>query len=165
VALALVAAAVLGAGCSVRRIENGVFHSAKGYRVAIPGSAWAVVESSDADLELRHRVAPAGILAHAECGSPLAGRPASALERNLFLGLRERTVVDRGEVTLAGRAATRVVLDAAPAAAADLVRIEAWTMSDGRCVYDLLYAAPPQRFVDVLAAFEGFVASFALETR
>jgi hypothetical protein len=163
-ALAILAAA-LGAGCSVRRIENGVYHSPKGYRVAIPGPTWATVDSSDADLELRHRAVPAGIVANAECGRGAGRWPASVLLRHLLVGLSDRTPIERADVVLDGHPATRVVLEAAASAGAERLRIEAWTMSDGRCVYDLLYAAPPDRFPDVYPAFERFVGSFELEAR
>jgi hypothetical protein len=163
---AVVAVAVLVAlaGCSVRRVESGVFQSPKGYRVAIPGSAWAVAEKGGADLELRHRAEPLGMLAHAECQPRLASRGASALERNLLIGLRDRAVVERADAVLDGRPATRLVLDAAVPGSGRL-RIEAWTMSDGRCVYDLVYAAAPERFQDTYPAFERFVSSFARQAR
>lgn len=164
-AVAILAAVALGAGCSVRRIDNGVYRSPKGYRVVIPGATWAIVESSEADLELRHRAVPAGIVANAECRRGLGQVPAPVLLRHLLVGLRDRTPIEHGDVVMDGHPATRVVLEAAPAADAERLRIEAWTMSDGRCVYDLLYAAPPARFAEVYAAFERFVGSFELEPR
>jgi hypothetical protein len=164
-ALVLAAVVVLGAGCSVRRIEDGVFHSPKGYRVAIPGSAWTVVERTDADLELRHRALPAGMVAHAECGSALARRGSRLLERNLLLGLRERRVIERGDGTMDGQPATRLVLDAAAPPSPDPIRVEAWTMTDGRCVYDLVFAAPPSGFDPAHVSFARFVSSFRRDPR
>jgi len=66
--VALVLGAVLAlTACAGRRIENGVYHSTKGYRVTLPGADWAVAAESKADLELRHQDGMAAMLAHAEC--------------------------------------------------------------------------------------------------
>src|SRR5207247_1195199 len=46
--LGVVPAIALAAGCAVKRIDNGVYHSFKGYRVAIPGEAWTPVIDSPA---------------------------------------------------------------------------------------------------------------------
>ena len=62
VALAVGAAAACAlGGCASGRIESGVYHSSKGYRVAIPGPEWTVREGGRADLELRHRASAAGM--------------------------------------------------------------------------------------------------------
>ena len=68
--LALVLGAIVAlAGCGAgRRIENGVYHSTKGYRVTVPGADWVVADASRADLELRHRDGAAAMLANAQCG-------------------------------------------------------------------------------------------------
>ena len=44
--------AILGvSGCAVKRIENGVYHSSKGYRVTTPSPQWGPVDGSPADAE------------------------------------------------------------------------------------------------------------------
>ncbi len=50
-------ALVLFAGCATAagRIENGMFHSAKGYRVTLPTTGWQVDAGQPADLALRAR--------------------------------------------------------------------------------------------------------------
>ena len=54
--LALALGAVIAfTGCAGRRIENGVYHSDKGYRLTLPGPDWSVAADSKADLELRQR--------------------------------------------------------------------------------------------------------------
>ena len=61
-ALALGAVIVL-AGCATGpRIENGIYHSAKGYRVTMPGADWSVAGESKADLQLRHQDGMAAML-------------------------------------------------------------------------------------------------------
>jgi hypothetical protein len=163
VAALAVAAAVLGAGCSVPRVNDGIFRSAKGYRVAIPGADWSVVESSQADLELRHRGGAAGMLANAQCGGAIARRPPEILERHLLAGLRGRKVVERGEALLDGRPAMRAVLEGAADDRQEPLMIETYVMKNGPCVYDLVYAAAPARFAEGRGDFARFVESFALQ--
>ena len=163
-ALAAVAVAAMLVGCGAHSLTaSGLFRSQKGYRVAIPSDAWAAVSGSEADLEIRHRSARVGILVFASCEPGRAGRPFSVLRRHLLLGLADRVVLERHEVTLAGRPARRLLLEAAPEAGAERMRIEAWTMTDGRCVYDLAYAAPPAQFGTWHEDFARVLGSFTVE--
>jgi len=155
--------ALLVAGCAGRRIEHGVFYSTKGYRVRIPGPEWTVVDQSRADLELRTRDGRAGMLANATCEAQVARRPADVLQRQLLLGLRDRRLVERGEVIAAGRPGTRTVVEAGALGHDARVRIETVTVTDPRCVYDLIYAAPVDVFAARRADFARFVASFTVE--
>jgi hypothetical protein len=52
---ALLLAVGLLAGCAsaTGRVENGVFHSAKGYRVTLPAAGWTVERGPAADLSLQ----------------------------------------------------------------------------------------------------------------
>ena len=52
--LVVLAVVLLVWGCAVKRIENGVYHSPKGYRVAVPNAQWTLVDEGPADLALRH---------------------------------------------------------------------------------------------------------------
>lgn len=150
-------------GCAGRRLDDGLFRSPKGYRVAVPGPEWAVVEDSPADLELRHRDGRAGMAVHALCDEARARRPLGRLERQLLAGLRERAVLSREGISLGGLPARRAVLEAAAGPGGPRLRIETYTVSDGRCVWDLLYAAPADRFPAGRGAFQRFVDSFARE--
>lgn len=156
------AAVLLAAGCAGRRIERGVYHSPKGYRLTIPGPDWRVVEASRADLELRHAGGDAGILAHATCGAA-ARRSAPALERELLAGLRARRVVERAEVSVNGYPGAHAVVEAARDADGEPVRIAVYTLRGRQCVWDLIYAAPAARFDRWRADFERFVGSFEAE--
>ena len=162
VVLGVVAAGLI-AGCVGRRIEGGVYHSSKGYRVALPGMEWIVAEESESDLELRHRTAPAAMLANAACDGRPPARSLDVLSRHLLLGLRSRTTVERGEVSVNGRRAAHTVLDGRLTAKDEPVRIETYVVKDERCVYDFAYAAPPPSFDTWRAAFRRFVESFATE--
>ncbi|MGH2392766.1 MAG: hypothetical protein ACRDGH_04610 [Candidatus Limnocylindria bacterium] len=152
--------ALLVAGCAGRRIEQGVFYSTKGYRVRIPGPEWMVVDESRADLELKARDGRAGMLANAICEAHVARRPVDVLQRQLLLGLRNQRVVERSEVIVAGRAGTRAVLEARAADNGEHVRIGTVTVTDTRCVYDLIFVAPVSAFAERQADFAAFVASF-----
>jgi hypothetical protein len=162
VAVGLLAGAVLLlGGCGGRRIENGVFYSTQGYRVRIPGPEWTVVDDSRADLQLKARDGRAGMLAHATCEAYAIRRPANVLQRQLLIGLQDRRIVERSEVTVGRFPGTRSVVEAA-ADDDSRVRIETVTATDGRCVYDLIYAAPLDIFDARRAAFDEFVASFLM---
>ncbi len=161
--LGLVAALALTSGCGGRRIEHGVFYSPKGYRAALPGDAWSVVEQSRADLELRHVNGQAGMTVNATCDPAAARRPPALLERALLAGLRDRSTIERGDAVVGGRPASRILVEGRPGADGGVVRIEALIFVDGDCVYDLLYAAPVGSFATWQPDFARFAASFARE--
>lgn len=158
----LAVAAGLIAGCAARQVRDGVFYSPKGYRLQVPGPDWVQAPGSPADLELRHAAGGAAMMAHAVCGPP-ARRPAPVLERQLLLGLRQRRVLAHGRATVGGLPAGHVLLEALAPGTAGPLRIEAYVVVGPECVYDLVYAAPPERFDERRPDFGRFVASFAVE--
>jgi hypothetical protein len=156
--------AILGvSGCSVKRIESGVYHSSKGYRVAIPSPQWGPVDGSPADLELRHRSASAGMAAHAVCEERTTRHSSRILARQLLVGVRDRSVIERGEVDVAGRPAVRAVVDGRLEGSEAKVRIETVVVKDDRCVYDFMYVAPVSAFAATRPDFNRFVDSFRTE--
>jgi hypothetical protein len=159
-ALAVGLALVLD-GCAGRRLVDGVFHAPSGYRVALPGPAWEVAPDSRADLELRHRTAPAGMLANAVCDPAVARRADDVLARHLLLGLRDREVREANEAPVNGRVASHRLLEGRMRQTGERVRIESYTLKDDRCVYDLLYVAAPGAFDAWRSDFQRFVDSFA----
>lgn len=159
----LVAIAAALAGCAGRRLENGVYHSEYGYRVTVPPSGWTVVNHSPADLELRRADGRAGILAAATCRSAVARRPSATLARHLLLGLRERETLEENAASLAGWRGVHQVVEGRMQDSAERVRIESYTVKAGRCVYDLVYVAPPATFEATRDDFTRFVQSFAAE--
>jgi hypothetical protein len=164
--LALALGAVLAfVGCAGagRRIENGVYHSSKGYRLTLPGAEWSVAADSKADLELRHQDGVAAMLANAECDASATPRSAGVLLGRLLIGLRDRATIEQGEVSVNGQAALHRVLDGRADADGPPTRIEAYVLQDGACVYDFAYAAPPAAFETWRADFRRFVESFAKE--
>ena len=161
--LAVALGALALAGCAGRRISGGVYHSDKGYRVRIPGAEWMVVDQSKADLELRHRDGASGMVVNAVCDGKASRRSPGVLRSHLLAGLRERKMIERQDVSLDGRAGTRTVLEAHAVGSDSRFLIDAVTVTDERCVYDLIYAAPVEGVADHHAAFDQFVGSFAME--
>jgi len=157
------AAATLVAGCAGHRLDAGVFHSEKGYRVTVPGPGWTMISEGSGDLELRDASGRAGILVNADCDARRARRPLSFLERRLLHGLPQRTTVEQGETTVNGRPAAHSVMEAANGSAGSRMRIETFVVSDGRCVYDLIYAAEPAAFATGRDDFARLVQSLATE--
>jgi hypothetical protein len=161
---ALVAVLVLALGaCAGRRIVDGVYHAPGGYRVTLPGPAWEVVPDSRADLELRNRTAPVGMLANAVCDRAVVRRNWDVLSLHLLIGMRDRTVVETGEAPVNGRAASHQVLEGRMGQRDGRVRVESYTLKGDRCVYDLLYVAAPGAFDAWRGDFRRFVESFAGE--
>ncbi len=161
--LGLVPALVLTTGCAVKRIDNGVYHSSKGYRVAVPGEPWAPVPGGPADLELRHRDSAAVIAANASCDAVMSRRNTRLLTRQLLIGIRDRRVVENGEIDVAGRAAARAVVEARQEDTHAPVRIETIVLTDNRCVYDFIHVAPAAAFAETAGDFTRFVDSFRTE--
>jgi len=161
-ALAAAVALALGA-CAGRRIVDGVYRAPAGYEVRLPGPAWVVADESRADLELRHRTAPAGMLVNAVCDPAVARRGWDVLGRHLLLGVRDRVVVEDNEVPVNGRVASHRLLEGRMRQNDARVRIESYTLKGGRCVYDLVYVAAPDAFETWRGDFHRFVESFAGE--
>lgn len=151
------------AGCAAKRIVDGVYHSPKGYRIAIPSEAWVVVEGSRADLELRHHAAPVGMLASAVCRQESARRALNVLARQLLIGLRDRVMVEHGEVMLNGRPAAHAVIQGRMHDSAERVTAEVYIVKDERCVYDLVYVADPALFEAWRSEFRRFTQTFVAE--
>jgi hypothetical protein len=150
-------------GCAGRRLHNGTYRSEHGYRVTVPGPDWVVVNGSPADLELRRTDGQAGMLAAATCGSAATRQRYADLGRHLLLGLRERETLEDGETSLAGYQGVHQVVEGRMRDSPERVRIESYTVKDRRCVYDLLYVAPPAVFDSSRADFARFVGSFAAD--
>ncbi|MFQ5520628.1 MAG: hypothetical protein ACE5FK_04460 [Candidatus Methylomirabilia bacterium] len=148
---------LLAVACSASRIESGVFYSPKGYEVRLPAGAWRVKTDDQADLELRDAASGAGILVHATCGGNPPRRSLPVLARHLSFGLEHRRLLEEAEVTVAGHPAVRVLLEGQ--LDGDLVKVEAYVLKGERCVYDLVYVAPPRGFPRRKPDFQALVES------
>ena len=163
VPLAGVTVALSLTACALRQAPMSVYHSDKGYRVTLPGQDWQIAGERRADLELRHRQGRAGMLVNASCGSRLSGRSPDDLSREILAGFSARDVQQRGAARVAGREATHVVAEGRSGGSRQRVRVEMYVVKDGRCVYDLLYAAAPADFAVWREDFRRLVETFALE--
>ena len=150
-------------GCGGRRIENGIYHSEKGFRLTLPGAEWSVATDSKADLELRHQDGLAAMLVNAECDQRARSRSADLLLGQLLIGLQDRATIEQNEVSVNGQQALHRVLDARTSADGAPTRIEAYVLKDQDCVYDFAYAAPPASFEAWRPDFHRFVQSFTNE--
>lgn len=150
-------------GCSTApgRIEHGVFHSAKGYRVTLPASGWRVDAESRADLALQSETKGGGMLVDATCEGREAARPLDVLTRHLTFGLTRRDVLENGSATVGGREAAHSVIRGR--AGARDITVEAIVVRAEACVHDFLYVAPTEVFAAGRPAFRAVVESFALE--
>jgi hypothetical protein len=142
-------------------VENGVFHSPKGYRVTLPGDTWTVSRDGRADLELRHRDGTAGIVVNAACGANRQRGPLDALARHLLAGLRDRSVIAREDISVNGQVARHAVVEGRLGEDGAPTMVELYVMRDDRCLYDFLYAAPPETFEVGRADFERLVRTLS----
>ncbi len=159
----LAAVAILAAACATAtgRVENGVFHSAKGYRVTLPVDGWRVEPSPRADLTLQNEAGPGGMVVDATCGGREPSRPLDVLARHLTFGLTRRDVVESDTSTVAGHEAAHSVIRGW-ADGRDLT-VEAVTVRAEPCVHDFLYVAPTATFDSGRPAFRAVVESLALD--
>jgi hypothetical protein len=163
---ALLAMLVLlaAAGCATTgRIENGVFHSSKGYRVTLPATGWKVEQGTRADLALQGEATSGGMLVDATCGGRELARPLDVLTRHLTFGLTKRDVVENGTTRVAGRDAAHSVVRGV--ADGRDVTVEALVLRVEPCVHDFLYVAPTGVFASGRPAFRAVVESFSPERR
>ena len=163
---ALLAALVLLAatGCATTGwIENGVFHSPKGYRVTLPAAGWKVEQSTRADLALQREAMPGGMLVDATCRGRDVARPLDVLTRHLTFGLTKRDVVEEGRIRVAGHDAAHSTVRGM--ADGRDVTVEAMVLRVEACVHDFLYVAPTGAFAVGRPAFRAMVESFSLERR
>ena len=154
---------LLLAGCTTSRIENGIFYSAKGYQVKLPGDGWRVEPPGGADLALRRDLPPGGMLTDATCHGTPVDSSLPVLARHLTVGLKNRVTMERAREVLSGRAAERVVVRGTVDGTE--IAVEAVVVKTARCVHDFLYVTPVAHFEVGRHAFRSFVESFAGEPR
>lgn len=159
--LVAVCVAVTACATATGRVENGVYHSARGYRVTLPATGWTVDPSPRADLALQGEARSGGMLVDATCDGRETGRSLDVLARHLTFGLTKRDVLENGTTSVGGREAAHSVVRGM-ADGLD-VTVEAVVMRVERCIHDFLYVAPTGAFEAGRPAFRALVESFALE--
>jgi hypothetical protein len=151
------------AACAGPSIENGVYRARSGYRVTLPRAGWEVDRDSGADLALRHQSGSAAMLVNGLCDVPAVDRRPDVLVRQLMFGLRDRVVVESGEVPVNGRMAAHTVMEGRMKTSDARVRIESYVVKGEHCVWDLLYTAEPASFDASRGDFQALVESFVTD--
>jgi hypothetical protein len=149
------------AGCSTGGVDvaSGTFHSAKGYRVAVPATGWTVDPDAAADLQLTRTATTGAMLVDASCAGRLRDRSLAVLARHLTFGLRDRHTVESDTWTVDGRPAAHQVIRGRRDGME--VTVEAVVLKGERCVHDFLYVARPGEFEEGRRDFRVLVESFA----
>jgi len=160
---AALAGALAVAACAGPTIDNGIFRAPSGYRVTLPRDGWSVDRDSGADLELRHQSGSAAMLVNGVCDVPAVGRRPDVLVRQLLLGLRDRKVIESGEVLVNGRTATHTLMEGRMQKLDERTRIESYVLKGDHCVWDLLYVAEPGAFEATRGDFRALVESFVAD--
>lgn len=152
----VVFAACGGASLSGRIFDNGRVR----YRVGELPSGWRELDA-DGDVAFLHRERAAIISVHARCDRDEDDVPLQSLTQHLLIGFTAREVESQDVMPFDGREAMRTVvrarLDGVPR------QLTLYVMKKNGCVYDLLYAAPPERFAEGAEEFEAFVRGFRTE--
>jgi hypothetical protein len=150
---------IAGAGCGGASLRDGVYaDGAVRYRIGALPAGFAPVEVDDNDLAF---YAPgAGTISVNSTCTDYEDVPLSALVNHLLFETTERRFLLEEVVTLDGRAARHVVvqaeLDGVP------LELELYVMKKNGCVFDLAHVRHPGVEPAARAAFTGFVARFAL---
>ncbi len=148
----------LGGGCAAGRVIDGLFRdSEKGYQVRLPPSPWVSEPLQGAVLAFRAPALQAGMALGVEC-RPMPPGDWPWVAQHVFFGLRDKQVERREPFRLHGAEALRTRLqarlDQLP------VEVEAVSVRDAGCLYDVLYVAPAATVPQGQAAFDAFVDSW-----
>jgi len=159
----LAAATLIGVlhltGCATATFQHGVYtKNQTTYRVGLLGPDWQPVHVSDNDLAF-HRTHMGTISANATC-SDYEDVPTTALLNHLLFETTERRSLVEEVVTLDGRGARHVVmqaeLDGVP------LEFEVFVLKKDGCVFDLTHIRSPQPPPAARASFLAFVQQFAV---
>jgi len=166
IALACVAAAAV-AGCAHTprgRIEeqasggNKICAGKVCYKVGALPDGWRLVHQEGAAVGFFSEAVGGVIEANATCRDDADAAPLKALTRQLLIGYTERAIEKQEVVPLDAREALRTrvnaKLDGVP------MTLELYVMKRDGCIFDLSYAAPPDKFGRGSAAFTEFVDGF-----
>lgn len=147
-------------GCSHGKVRNGVYLAPEErYRISMPDKRWKRVSGDGADLVLTSREAGASILTSTLCGR-YTDAGLDVLSRNLFLGMRDRRILERGTVALPAGEAERLQVQAR--LDGTVFRAEAYTLRRDGCIYDFVYLSLPESFDESLPLFRTMMNSLRL---
>lgn len=120
---------------------------------------WRVVHQESAAIGFYNPDVGGVIEANASCRDDAEATPLEALTRLLLIGYTDRDIKAQEKVPLDQREALRTQVDAKLDGVP--MSLELLVMKRNGCIFDLSYAAPPDRFTRGAGAFEQFVHGFA----
>ncbi|GEM_PF-2692616 len=122
-----------------------------------PPAEWTPLRGEDGTLLFRKDSPPMGITVYTTCDRYLSAPP-SALARNLFIGFKNRRIIERGAAGISGMEAHYIIMECTLEGTP--LKVKAYTFKTNRCIYDIVYFALPEQFDTGLAAFEEFAREF-----
>jgi len=146
----LTAVLVLTAACPKAPVRGS-------YDFDPPPRDWTPLKGEDGTLLFRHDSREMGITVYTLCGRYLDA-PLEPLARNLFIGFKDKKVVERGETEVSGKQAFFIVMECTLEGAPLIVK--AYTFKAENCIYDVVYFASPSRYESGIETFETFVRGF-----
>ncbi len=156
--LALGVASLASAGCG-SAFDGRTYHG-DGFQFQVPPapSTWTALHVSDAALAYEDPSSGGTIGVNGRCDKDGEDVPLKALTQHLFIQFTERDIHSQEVVPFDGREAMRsdvtAKLDGVPR------RLVVWVLKKDKCVYDLMFLAPPERFEGGLEAFDAWAKGF-----
>jgi hypothetical protein len=153
---------LLLSACAAGPIGEGVYRDPRDrFSIQRPPTRWQHLPVEGAELAFRSPELAGVIGLRVECSSPEPG-PLPAVARHLFFGLSQAEIETREPLVLSGargmRTRLRARLDDRP------VEVDGITVRLQGCLYDFMYAAPPDRFERGRTDFDAFVTSWTPRT-
>ncbi len=128
------------------------------YDLGEPAEGWTRVKAGSADRAWFHAGIGASIYTDSNCATRFDDRPLDKLAEALVYGIASGPVLRQEARTLDGRDAWLRVVDGRVDGVS--MRIAGLVLKKDRCVYDLLYLAPPTTFDSGWPAFERVLDGF-----
>lgn len=150
------------AGGSAVKDDGTVQSDVANYQIKAPEGGWSEVSVGDSDAAWVHETLHATLMVNALCEG-VDDAPLTALTNHLLFGTTDREFVAQEEVMVSRRAALESTvnfkLDGVPR------RMKALVMKKDGCVYDIVYAAPPESFEKGLAGYVSLRSNFDVKAR
>lgn len=116
------------------------------------------MDVSDAALTFQDEPNSATVMVNGRCDRDGEDVPLRSLTQHLFIYFTDRDIHEEKVVPFDGREAMRTditaKLDGVPR------RFVTWVLKKDKCVYDLTYIAPPERFESGVGAFDQWAGGF-----
>lgn len=139
---------------------DGSVYRGKGFAFRVPERPpeWQGVSVSHAALAYEDGASGGTVLVNARCDRDGEDVPLASLTQHLFIRFTDRSIHEQKVEPFDGREAMRTdvtaKLDGVPR------RFLVYVLKKDRCVYDLLYLAPPEDFQAGAARFDAWARSF-----